>query len=144
MCDWPNLDTATGVFTLNVENIPQFITGGKVYLECTSQEVTLKKATIDCEGKDNTTQNNQLDNPFDFFNFTPVVDNKVLFIHETVGIYLTSLGEIFLEGLNPLLDAALQAGNLVLYKKSAKKLFKALGVIPLTGNELESDKNMEP
>jgi len=92
MCDWPNFDKSSGVFTLNVENIPQLITGDKVYLECTSQEVTLSKATIDCEGKDNTAQNNQLDNPFDYFNFTPVVDSKMQFVHEAVGIYLTGLG----------------------------------------------------
>ena len=49
-----------------------------------------------------------------------------------------------MEGLNPLLDAALQAGNLKIYKKSTKALFKAAGVIPLTGKGLKSDMNTKP
>jgi hypothetical protein len=109
-----------------------------VYLECASQDVTLKKATIDCEGKDNTAENNQLENPTKYFDFMYLFENKKMYISQAVGIYITSLGEIFLEGLNPLLDLALQVGNLAIYKKTAMNIFKAYGVLPLKGNMLKS------
>eukprot|EP00997_Jenningsia_sp_PLL12_P001421 NODE_1227_length_1228_cov_12.977099_g1000_i0.p2 GENE.NODE_1227_length_1228_cov_12.977099_g1000_i0~~NODE_1227_length_1228_cov_12.977099_g1000_i0.p2 ORF type:complete len:190 (-),score=58.18 NODE_1227_length_1228_cov_12.977099_g1000_i0:45-614(-) len=51
-------------------------------------------------------------------------------IHETVGIYVFNLADIFLGGLNPATDLLMQAGNLMIYKKAAKKLFKANGIIP--------------
>jgi hypothetical protein len=136
-CEWPNAISddkfAATELILNTENIPQFYNDVHLWVQCDSQDVTMKAQakTLPCAiNKPETVENNQIENWTKSFYFTPLFENEKTFSMESTAIYLFNLADIFLGGLNPALDVVLKAGNLCVYKKSALKLFQANGIVP--------------
>jgi len=115
---------------LNVENISQFRNPNKLLVKCETQDVTFARAPKDCAPKPDTSANNAMANPTEAFWFNPLYDSPSLFGKTAVGIAVSNLGQIFLSGMNPLLDLVLTSINSKIYWSEAEKLFVANGVIP--------------
>eukprot|EP00178_Gracilaria_changii_P012461 TRINITY_DN3528_c0_g1_i4.p1 TRINITY_DN3528_c0_g1~~TRINITY_DN3528_c0_g1_i4.p1 ORF type:complete len:363 (+),score=34.86 TRINITY_DN3528_c0_g1_i4:35-1090(+) len=128
MCQWPNfVDTA---FYLNVENIPQFKNGYELGIMCNSQDVAFKtaKKNLPCAGGlALTPQNNQLANPYTNFDFEPLYESPATWRWDTGLIYFSNFADIFLKGLNPVLDLLWVGINEAVYQESFERILMAYG-----------------
>jgi hypothetical protein len=145
-CDWPNVivESKQTTYKLNVENIWQFYSDVHLYLECDTMDVTLSRATSDigCTlGKDDTAQNNQLENIYTAFNFEDVLWTEKAWMMDLVAVYVFNFADIFLGGLNPLSDLIIKAGNYCVYEKNMVRMMQAAGWIPLHENMLMGSKH---
>jgi hypothetical protein len=146
-CAWPNVSYVSRqptVYKLNVENIWQFYSDVHLYLECEVMDVTLAKSlsSLGCDlNKDDTVQNNQLENIYDNFEFSDVVLTDKVWTMNLAIVYLSNLADIFLGGLNPLLDVVIKGSNAAVYKGNMIRLAQSSGWLPLHEDMLMGKKH---